>query len=403
MSIIGCFDSRVDQGVSIVVITNPPGSGHVNAVYTCCCVAQHNTSKDSQRRWMNGQSSVCAIVPVPLPLFQRSPLELGVLMEADEAMETSEDDIEDIRATSAVPPTPAPTLPSPPMHTSSPLTLSQCFLPPSSPYTSPPPCSVPSPPASPPIDLPRLTRASKRLYIHALESVPALDSIEPTPLDGGECITASEASTATSYPAPVQPLAESRTSLNENIQSVSVPKAKARIRAQAKDPTPATKKSKKLARHLTKTTIVPPKSSKPSCKRPKITRPPPPLAPRPSASRSPPATLPPCSQLPSSRVQADIDVDDPIPTAADLERALYEGITFTPCVDISLSAVPFRFGLEVCGFQFGHGGGSGLGGLGSELELGVASVDALGGDSARAWVDAPAPADDVNGSGMING
>ncbi|KAF6743921.1 hypothetical protein DFP72DRAFT_1177466 [Ephemerocybe angulata] len=50
---------------------------------------------------------------------------------------------------------------------------------------------------------------------------------------------------------------------------------------------------------------------------------------------------------------ADVDIDDPVPTAADPERALYEGLTFTPCIDISLSALPFLFGLDACGFQFG--------------------------------------------------
>ncbi|KAF6751568.1 hypothetical protein DFP72DRAFT_1047730 [Ephemerocybe angulata] len=56
---------------------------------------------------------------------------------------------------------------------------------------------------------------------------------------------------------------------------------------------------------------------------------------------------------------ADININNPIPSPADLERALYKGITFEHCVDISLSAVPFLFGLEACRFQFG--GGSGLG------------------------------------------
>ncbi|KAF6743897.1 hypothetical protein DFP72DRAFT_1079314 [Ephemerocybe angulata] len=42
--------------------------------------------------------------------------------------------------------------------------------------------------------------------------------------------------------------------------------------------------------------------------------------------------------LPSSPILTSID--DFIPTPADLKRALYEGITFTPCFDISPTAVP---------------------------------------------------------------
>ncbi|KAF6743900.1 hypothetical protein DFP72DRAFT_1079317 [Ephemerocybe angulata] len=62
----------------------------------------------------------------------------------------------------------------------------------------------------------------------------------------------------------------------------------------------------------------------------------------------------------------DIGIDDPLPTPVDLERALYEGITFERCVDISLSAVPFLFGLGACGFHFGGGSG-----FGADSELGA--------------------------------
>ncbi|KAF5331213.1 hypothetical protein D9611_013139 [Ephemerocybe angulata] len=63
------------------------------------------------------------------------------LMEDRQQIQTGVDDAEDISQTSAITPRLPPPLPSSPMPTSSPLTLSQCFLPPSSPYTSPPPRS----------------------------------------------------------------------------------------------------------------------------------------------------------------------------------------------------------------------------------------------------------------------
>ncbi|KAF6756078.1 hypothetical protein DFP72DRAFT_1066902 [Ephemerocybe angulata] len=94
-------------------------------------------------------------------------------------------------------------------------------------------------------------------------------------------------------------------------------------------------------------------TSKPPRKRPLR------VLPRTTSRSSPPPPLPPASSLP------DTEIDDPMPTPADLERALYEGITFERCVDISLSAVPFLFGFDACDFQFGYSG-SGLGGLGSE-------------------------------------
>ncbi|KAF6755577.1 hypothetical protein DFP72DRAFT_847309 [Ephemerocybe angulata] len=190
------------------------------------------------------------------------------------------------RATSAVIPTPPPTLPSSPIPTSSSLTLSQCFLPPSSPYTSPPPRSAPSRPASPPPppNLPRLTRASKRLYTRILECVPASDSVKPTPLDDGKCT-----------------LVE----LN-----------------------PAEKKAKKRARVSTK-----PFRSR---KSPKTTHPPSAAS---QSSHSSPALPRPSSRSSAlrSRALADFDTYEPMPTAADLEGALHEGITFTPCLDISLA------------------------------------------------------------------
>lgn len=40
-----------------------------------------------------------------------------------------------------------------------------------------------------------------------------------------------------------------------------------------------------------------------------------------------------------------------------METALYEGITFTPCFDASLSAVPYLFG-DTCSFRFSGLSGS---------------------------------------------
>ncbi|KAF5319829.1 hypothetical protein D9611_012836 [Ephemerocybe angulata] len=308
-----------------------------------------------------------APVPMSLPPAQ-------VLMAVDEAMETSGDDAADIPSPSTTP-HPPPTLPSSPIGSSSPLTFSQCFLPPSSPYTSPPPRSAPSPHASPPIDLPRLTRASQRLYTLALDPVPPYDSTKPAPL--GEGI-----STLTSESSPVQPLTERRTSQIENVLRVWVPKTKG--------PKPPAKQAKKPAHRPVKTMILVPQSSKPSRKRSKTTRPPA-AAPR-TASRSLPA--PPLSPA-RSRAPADIEIDDPLPTAAALEHALYEGITFER-VDISLSAVPYIFGLDACGFQFGFVGGSVS--LGSEL--GDTDVNAPDGDTARATA---APAAKVNDSATVDG
>ncbi|KAF6745182.1 hypothetical protein DFP72DRAFT_1091758 [Ephemerocybe angulata] len=145
----------------------------------------------------------------------------------------------------------------------------------------------------------------------------------------------------------------------------------ARIAASASRPSPAHKSLEAS-------------SSKPSRKRSKTTRPPA-AAPR-TASRSLPA--PPLSPA-RSRAPADIEIDDPMPTPADLQRALYEGITFERCVDISLSAVPYLFGLDACGFQFGFGGVAGLGGLGSGV--GAMNTTTAAGGTARATA-----ADDVN-------
>ncbi|KAF6743144.1 hypothetical protein DFP72DRAFT_859524 [Ephemerocybe angulata] len=280
-----------------------------------------------------------------------------ILMEVDEAMTSGGDDAEAIRKASAVTQSP-------------PLTLSQCFLPPSSPYTSPPPRSAPSPPASPPPlpDLPRLTRASKRLYIHALESVLASDSVKLDPLGDANCISAEAPVVGSHQTLQRLPLAESR---NDNIQRVCVPKAK--------ELKPAATKAKKCAPRPAKTTIIPPKFSNPSRK---------------GLAADPPTISPRAAPAPSLsfRATADIDITDPIPTPADLERALYEGITFERCVDISLSAVLYIFGLDACGFQFGFGGGGGSGsGVGA-----MGGVNALDGDIARAMA-----ADDVNVNGPM--
>ncbi|KAF5320620.1 hypothetical protein D9611_013736 [Ephemerocybe angulata] len=295
-----------------------------------------------------GDTTQVALAPHTLAVHSSSAM-AQALMEVDEAMETGEQDIPKLSGTTRTP-GPSPTLPSSPIPTSSsPLTLSQCFLPPSSPFTSPPPRSAPSASASPPPppDLPRLTRASKRMYLTALEYVPASDS-KLAPLDDGKCT----ASTATSHPAPIQPLSERRTSLNDNIQPVSASKAK-----ESKS---STKQVKKIAHRPATTAIIAPKTSKPSRKRPKSTRSPPvlpapapPVASRPSPPPSDSSPIPVTSRPP---VDIDIEIDDPIPTPADLERALYAGITFERCLDISLSAVPFLFGLDACGFQFGYGG-----------------------------------------------
>ncbi|KAF6756054.1 hypothetical protein DFP72DRAFT_1066879 [Ephemerocybe angulata] len=247
-------------------------------------------------------------VPMSLPLAQ-------VLIEVDEEMKNAGE--RDIREASAATQSP-------------PLTLSQYFLPPSSPYATPSPRSAPFPPASSPAppDLPRLTWAAKRLYIHALEPVP-------------------KASAVSSHSAPVQPLSERWTSLNDNIQHVSVPKTKVTV-----EPKPPASRAKKPAHRPVKTTIIPPKTSKPSRKRSKTTRPPA-AAPRTASRYSPP---PPPVQATTSRALVDVEIDDPLPTPANLERALYEGITFERCVDISLSAVPYLFGVDACGYQLGYGG-----------------------------------------------
>ncbi|KAF5331242.1 hypothetical protein D9611_013143 [Ephemerocybe angulata] len=291
-------------------------------------------------------------LPVPLAPVQ---------VEDFQKIQTGVDDAADIAAPSPITPGPLPSLLPSPMPTSSPLTLSQCFLPPSTPFTSPPPRSAPSPPASPPppTDLPRLTRASKRLYINALEYVPASDSIEPTTLDDGKCTLASEAS------ALGQPLSERRTSLNDKIPRTpfwcDFLMAPTRVLlflasrvSVTVEPKPPARRAKKPAHRPVKTTIISPKPSKPSRKRSKTTRPPA-AAPR-TASRS---SLSPTLSPARARTPADLEIDDPIPTPADLDRALYEGITFTRCVDISLSAVPYLFGLDACGFQFGGASNSG--------------------------------------------
>ncbi|KAF5340015.1 hypothetical protein D9611_012334 [Ephemerocybe angulata] len=259
-----------------------------------------------------GDTGRVAMPPQASPAPTSTPM-AHALMAVDGAV----DDAEDIREASAATQSP-------------PLTLSQYFLPPSSPYTTPSPRSAPFPPASSPAppDLPRLTWAAKRLYIHALEPVP-------------------KASAVSSHSAPVQPLSERRTSLNDNIQHVSVPKTKVTV-----EPKPPARRAKKPAHRPVKTTIIPPKTSKPSRKRSKTTRPPA-AAPRTASRYSPP---PPPVQATTSRALVDVEIDDPLPTPANLERALYEGITFERCVDISLSAVPYLFGVDACGYQFGYGG-----------------------------------------------
>ncbi|KAF5319833.1 hypothetical protein D9611_012825 [Ephemerocybe angulata] len=230
---------------------------------------------------------------------------------------------------------------------------------------------------SPPPYLPRPTRASKRLYLNALESVPASDSTDLDPLGDANRISAEAPVVGSHQTLQRLPLAESR---NDNIQRVCAPKPK--------EVKPTSKKPKKVTYRPAKTTTIAPKTSKPSRKRPKTTRPP---APPTESHSSPPLPL---SSATRSRAQADIDIDDPMPTPADLERALYEGITFTRSVDISLSALPFLFGLNACGYQFGCGGGSGVGILGSDDSGTTAS-----------WTDATATsattADDVNDSAMV--
>ncbi|KAF6745831.1 hypothetical protein DFP72DRAFT_1153217 [Ephemerocybe angulata] len=314
-------------------------------------------------------------VPTLLPLRQ-------VLMEVDEAMETSGHGVEGILAPSPITPSPPATLHSSPMPTSSPLTLSQCFLPPSSPFTSPPPRSAPSPPGSPPPppDLPRLTRASKRLYIHALEPVPAS---KPAPLDDdGKCTLTSKASAVSSHTTPVEPLTERRASQIENAlcrcefltDSAFLPvfsslhQLASNLRPVALlDVKPTSRKPKKPAHRPAKTTITGPKTSNPSRKRP------PRVLPQTTSHSSLPLSR--SSKAPSSPPLANTEIDDPMPTPADLERALYEGITFTPCFDISLSAVPFLFGLDACAFQFGGASNSG------SLDSGTAVVNASWADT----------------------
>ncbi|KAF6743943.1 hypothetical protein DFP72DRAFT_858200 [Ephemerocybe angulata] len=146
---------------------------------------------------------------------------------------------------------------------------------------------------------------------------------------------------------------------------------------------------KKSTHRPAKSTNIAPKTSKPSRKRP------PRALPRTTSSSSP--SLPRSSKTPSSRFQAGIDIDDPMPTPADLERALYDDITLERCVDISLSAVPYLFG-DACGFQFSGVSGS----LSLGPELGATSVarssDTGTGVTARdGFAASTTEADDANG------
>ncbi|KAF5340009.1 hypothetical protein D9611_012332 [Ephemerocybe angulata] len=305
---------------------------------------------------------------------------------------------------SAVTGTPSPPLPPSPRPTSSPLTLSQCFLPPSSPYTSPPPRSAPCPPTLPPPvpDLPRLTRASKRLrpYMNALEYVPASDSTKPTHIDDdGKRTLTREASAVSS--APVHPPTARRASQIANIPRAfralvfsSPPLLPPTCAFLSVGPTPARRKEVEgpSRRPTKKTTITAPKHSNPSRKRLN----PPRLLPQ-TASHSSLSTLPPPPPLSPASSRPLADTDDPIPTPADLERALYEGITFTPCFDISLSTVPYLFG-DACAFQFSGVSGSLF--LGSELGATSAarSADTGTGVTARdGFAASTAEVDDADG------
>ncbi|KAF6756060.1 hypothetical protein DFP72DRAFT_1066885 [Ephemerocybe angulata] len=188
-------------------------------------------------------------VPTPPPLAQ-------VLMEVDEEMKNAGE--QDIPEASAVTQSP-------------PLTLSQCFLPPSSPYTSPP-----------------LHAQCRPLLYRRLrfQIYPISQALEAA-LCRYEFLTGSA---RLSFPR-----------LYSFLRPVAL--------LEVKD---TSKKSKKIAPRPAKSTITALKTSKPSRKRPKSTNPPaPPPVPPPAASRSSPS--PPLSPA-RSRTPADLEIDDPIPT-----------------------------------------------------------------------------------------
>ncbi|KAF5335482.1 hypothetical protein D9611_012191 [Ephemerocybe angulata] len=225
------------------------------------------------------------------------PTSVHVLMEVDEQMKTGE---QDTPIPSTITPSPPPTLPSSPISTSSPLTLSQCFLPPSSPYTSPPPRSAPSPPASPPRFTPAHTGLQASVY-------PCV----------GLCAGVRFDQAGRSSLPMLTALCRCESRLLVLVPRLAVPPSVGGRAPSAESKSKySTKQPKKIAHRPAKAVIIPPKTSKPwpSRKRPK-TPPPPsldppaaPVAPRPSPPPPQAVSGYPSTRVTSARTQALADI-----------------------------------------------------------------------------------------------